>query len=261
VPAPAATDVSALLVPGTRISATEAGYVLTTADGDLLRLNLDGSVAEQLLDALVRGGEPPTDSVAAALDALRAAGHTRRPATPCSAVVEGDAPWAADVRDALVGLGLHAPLSADHLAAADDTALYLLTLAGEPAAGHPSQPPPGPLLDASGRVLTCWADGPRLLICPRRVCASDVAARLRSARRHRRLDVPRTTGRVVTADGGWTPPERALAVAHVAAEAARRATVPVGREPARADHLLTLVDLRSGAVARHPVLPVPPRPS
>ncbi|GAB3077683.1 hypothetical protein [Nocardioides zeae] len=228
------------LAPGVQLHRTADGDLLRTADGTLHAVHLPPAEADELRRALVAGRRPGTPVAAAAYDALGAAGHLR-PATSPAARVQGTGPLAAATAAALRRMGVEV--------GQDEASTLRIDVTAPRAA----------------RVEAWCADG-HLVVAPAAVPLADVAARWRAAGHHRRLDevdpADEVAPSVVAASA--TPSSRAVElVAHtLASEAlaradrADRADRPQGRDA----YLATTIDLRTLAVARRPVLPVPPAP-
>lgn len=225
------------LAPGVRLHRTVDGDLLRTADGTLHAVHLPPAEADELRSALVAGRRPRTPTAAAAYDALGSAGHLR-PAIVPAARVQGAGVLADATAAALRRMGAEATRDAGSALRVEVTA---------PRAA----------------CVEAWCADGHLVVAPVAVPLADVAARWRAAGHHRRLDeidpVDELAPTVVAASA--TPSPRAVElVAHtLASEALARADGPVDRA-ARDAYLATTVDLRTLAVVRRPVLPVPPAP-
>ncbi|MDQ1106357.1 hypothetical protein QE364_003212 [Nocardioides zeae] len=225
------------LAPGVRLHRTADGDLLRTADGTLHAVHLPPAEADELRRALVADRRPRTPTAAAAYEALGAAGHLRPTTTP-TARVHGTGPLADATAAALRRMGAAVEQAAGDRLRIEVTAPRTASVEAWSAEGH-------------------------VVVAPRAVPLADVVARWRAAGHHRRLDevAPAAEVAPTVVAASTTPSPRAVElVAHtLASEALDRADGP-GENASRDAYLATTIDLRTLAVARRPVLPVPTPP-
>jgi hypothetical protein len=229
------------LSPNTSIYQARQGYVLRTADDEHLELTLADRDVEQILATLTGGSAPESHRARAALATLVDAGHV---------VPANHLPRVAVRGQGRIASATSVRLGRNAVEAAGRADLVV----------HLSDDDVSPR-DVGEVDLVSYRDGITQVITPRAVDVVDVIGRRRACVSHRDRIPPHHRpvegGRRL--DSSLHPvSDRAadLMGELIVAEIIERQTSS-GR---RADYLLTVLDLRSLTVSRHPVLPIPVAP-
>ncbi|MBA4024598.1 MAG: hypothetical protein C0482_19775 [Gordonia sp.] len=228
------------LSPNTSIYQARQGYVLRTADDEHFELTLPPVDIEQLFEVLAGGSAPESASASAALSALIEAGHVTAFPTVPLVNVRGQGKVAAATSKLL-----------ENLTVDTERAEFICYLSDDEAASH----------DVGTVDLVSYRDGITQVITPRAVDVADVLGRRRACTAHRDRIQPRyrpiDAGRRIDSALHPVSDRAAQAIGEViVAEIADRAS----SRPRCLPYQLTAVDLRTLAVSRHPVLPLPVAP-